>query len=748
MPVIAVPSRAALRRTSALVAIATSAVVVIVAPANAQEDGEMITLDTVVITGSRAPQRISEIANTITVVEEATIEDQARAGLSLKDILGQEVPAFDPGSRGTRTNYGQNLRGRSALVLIDGVSLNSARAISRQLDSIDPFSIARIEVLSGATSIYGGNASGGIINIITKKGRDAKPGLHGEVQAGIGSGFNSSEDRDLNGAAAVTYNDETWDMRLSIAGADTKAFFDGNGDMIVPDITQTSTQFNTAVDVFGNVGLQIDANQRLELTAQYYDSQQDSPYGLFFGTNYSGLFGRPQDIEIRDGYSSDVDPATKRKMVTANYSNENLFGQQLILQGFWRSETLDFNPFPDSSGRFFSASSQETDFYGYKAAIVTEPFDKLKLTFGTDGDVDDFSASQTIFDPTLSAATGAMDLDSFATIGRYPGIKVSTISGFTQASYEATDWLTLSGGYRYQYAKTDIDDFVGLTQQAAIALGLASGADSIPGGSVDYSANLFNIGATVDVGGGSQVYGNFSQGFELPDPAKYYGQGNYGFSGGRYVLLSSVNVDDSALGAIKTDSYELGYRYGDETVNAQIAGYYSLSDKTVVYDKTSLLISLQDEERRVYGVEGKVNVKLPHGFDAGVLGHYVRSEVKDAGDWVASTVTDASTSTLGGHIGWSNEIFKVALNGQHIFDYKDNDGLKLDGYTLFDLVGSWKYEPADLTVNFGVLNLFDKDYTTIWGQRAKIFYGAYASEEVFDYKGRGRTFTVSMTKQF
>ncbi|WAP67038.1 TonB-dependent receptor [Jiella pelagia] len=736
--------RLSLLGTSALIA----AAVAVPAPAKAQEEGEMISLETVVITGSRAPQRISEIANTITVVDEETIQEEARAGLSLKDILGQEVPAFDPGSRGTRTNYGQNLRGRSALVLIDGVSLNSARAISRQLDSIDPFNIARIEVLSGATSLYGGNASGGIINIITKKGRDAAPGLHGEVQAGIGSGFNSDEDRDLNGAAAVTYNDETWDMRLSIAGADTKAFFDGNGDMIVPDITQTSTQFNTVVDLFGNVGLQIDANQRLELTAQYYDSQQDSPYGLYFGTNYSGLRGNPDDIEIRDGYSSDVDPATKRKMVTANYSNDDLFGQQLILQGFWRSETLDFNPFPDSSARFFSASSQETDFYGYKAALVTQPLDGLKLTFGTDGDVDDFSASQTIFDPVLSAATGAMELEDFATIGRYPGIKVSTVSGFVQASYEATDWLTLSGGYRHQYAKTEIDDFVATTQQAAIALGLATGADSIPGGSVDYSANLFNIGATVDVGGGSQVYGNFSQGFELPDPAKYYGQGNYALSGGRYVLLSSINVDESALGAIKTDSYELGYRYADDTFKGQIAGYYSLSDKTVDYDRTSLLLSLIDQERRVYGVEGKLDVKLPHGFDTGVIGHYVRSEVKDGGDWVASPVTDASTSTLGGHIGWSNEIFKGALNGQHIFDYEDDTGLELEGYTLFDLVGSYKVEPADLTVNFGVLNLFDKDYTTIWGQRAKIFYGAYAGEEVFDYKGRGRTFTVSMTKEF
>ncbi|MBO0662303.1 TonB-dependent receptor [Jiella sp. MQZ9-1] len=747
MRVSAFTFRNVLSRSTALFVIASMAAAVS-APARAQQEGQTISLDTVVITGGRSPQRISETAHTIYVVDKKEIQEKARAGLTLKDILAEDIPAFDVSSRGTRTNYGQNLRGRTALILIDGVSLNSARSISRQLDSIDPFNVARVEVLSGATALYGGNATGGIINIITKKGRDAKPGLHGEVTAGAQSGFNSHEDRDINGGAAVTYNDDTWDMRISIAGSSTGAFFDGDGHMVIPDITQTSTQFNRELDLFANAGLQIDANQRLEVTAQYYNSAQKSPYGLYFGTNYSGLRGRPDDIEVRDGYQSDVNPATRRRMLTASYSNENFYGQQLLLQGFWRSEKLDFNPFPDSSGRFFSASSQNTDYYGYQAAIVTNPLDNLKVTFGSDGDVDDFNASQTIFNPALSAATGAMDLETFANIGRYPGVKVSKLAGFVEANYEATNWLTITGGYRHQYVKTDIDDFVATAQQSAIALGLATGADTIPGGSADYAADLFNLGATVNVGTGQQVYANFSQGFELPDPAKYYGQGRYSLIGGRYVLLSSVNVDDSQLGAIKTNSYEVGYRYDNDVVNAQVAGYYSLSDKTIEYNRTSLLISLADLDRRVYGVEGKVDVKLPRGFDTGLTGHYVRTEVKNGGEWQASSVTDASNSTLGGHIGWSNDVFRVALNGQHVFDYTDHNDLKLKGYTLFDLVGSYKYEPADITVNFGVLNLFDKDYTTIWGQRAKIFYGAYAGDKVFDYKGRGRTFTVSMTKTF
>ncbi len=49
------------------------------------------------------------------------------------------------------------------------VFAQQCQATSRQLDAINPFNIERIEVLSGASAVYGGDATGGVINIITKK---------------------------------------------------------------------------------------------------------------------------------------------------------------------------------------------------------------------------------------------------------------------------------------------------------------------------------------------------------------------------------------------------------------------------------------------------------------------------------------------------------------------------------------------------------------------------------------------------
>lgn len=102
------------------------------------------------------------------VIERAEIEQQVQGGKEIKDVLAQLIPGMDVSSRG-RTNYGMNLRGRSMMVMVDGVRLNSSRSDSRQLDSIDPFNIDRIEVISGATSLYGGGSTGGLVNIVTKK---------------------------------------------------------------------------------------------------------------------------------------------------------------------------------------------------------------------------------------------------------------------------------------------------------------------------------------------------------------------------------------------------------------------------------------------------------------------------------------------------------------------------------------------------------------------------------------------------
>src|SRR5690554_2892281 len=297
------------------------------------------SLDELVVVGSRAPAQISQIPGSVWVLEGEELEEQFHAGQDLKTVIGKLVPSMDLAPE-TRTNYGQNMRGRSVLVMIDGVSLNGSRGLSRQFDSIDPFNVARIEVLSGATAIYGGGSTGGIVNIITKKGQQGGPQFSTEL--GASSGFNNTEDRSFRVGQSIAGGNETVSGRLAIAVQDNGAMYDGDGERIMPDISQTDLQYNRSVDVLGSTQVRIDDNQSLDLTAQLYRSRFEGDEGVWLGPFLTEI-NNPQ---IRDGFSSDRDPETDRYMFNLSYQHRDFLGQTAYLQASMRNEDSAFHPYP------------------------------------------------------------------------------------------------------------------------------------------------------------------------------------------------------------------------------------------------------------------------------------------------------------------------------------------------------------------------------------------------------------------
>ncbi|MEL7293710.1 MAG: TonB-dependent receptor [Pseudomonadota bacterium] len=689
---------------------------------------EYTLFDEMVVVSSRTPKAISDIPGTVWYIDAQQIEQEYRGGKTLGEILATSIPSLDISS-GARTNYGQNLRGRKMLVMIDGVSLQSSRQISRYMDSIDPFNIERIEVLSGATSIYGAGASGGVINIVTKKADNQA--LEFESYVGATSGFNSSDDFDYKIAQSISGGNDKVSARASAVYSETQGFFDADGDIVTPDISQGSLQFNQTVDLMATVGVNISDTKQLNLLAQYYDSQQDSPYGLYIE---NGDF-----VDVRKGFDSDREHGTKRMMFSASYVDEAFLGHQLIAEASYRHEDQTYTPYYQSSGQ------QKTDVLSLKAALAKQ-FDKLNLVYGVDAYQDKLNSNQALYDSTIANNSGNLINRTYAQVGRYPGVKVSSIAGFVQADYHITDEWSVEGGFRYQHMVNKIDDFVGYQQQKKIAAGNGLTADAVPGGETDYNVGLFNLGTIYRIDNHSQVWANFSQGFDLADPAKYYGQGQYTLVGDNWQLNDSINVDDSKMSGIKTDSIELGYRLDRNGLNLQTAAYYSTSDKSVKYNKTTLLIEELEDKKRVYGLEAMTSYWVNDHIQLGASGHYVVSEIKGDDGWEDMTAGEASTSRANAWAAWYDDALALKLQSQTMFDYTDAADNKLDGYTVFDLVGSYQLPVGNL--GFGIQNLFDHDYTTIWGQRAQILYSAHYDAAAYDYKGRGRTFNVNYQVKF
>jgi vitamin B12 transporter len=149
----------------------------------------------ITVTATRIETPAKEMASSVTVVSKEELERTKKATVleALQEILG--VSAVQNGPRGSAASV--FLRGANSehtLVMIDGVELNDPISPSRSYDlaHLTVENIERIEILRGPQStLYGSDAIGGVVNIITIKG-EGKPVFHLSTQAGSFGTFLSS----------------------------------------------------------------------------------------------------------------------------------------------------------------------------------------------------------------------------------------------------------------------------------------------------------------------------------------------------------------------------------------------------------------------------------------------------------------------------------------------------------------------------------------------------------------------------
>ena len=143
--------------------------------------------DTVVVTGTRLPARLREATESLTVITREQIDRlNAASGVDLfRQVPGLQIDQLG-GPGGLSSVYIRGSDSNHVLVLIDGVRVNdptNSRGGGFDLSILDPGLVERIEVLRGAaSSVYGADAMGGVINIITRGG------MPGNAALAVGSG--------------------------------------------------------------------------------------------------------------------------------------------------------------------------------------------------------------------------------------------------------------------------------------------------------------------------------------------------------------------------------------------------------------------------------------------------------------------------------------------------------------------------------------------------------------------------------
>ena len=131
---------------------------------------ETVQTSEVTVTAGRVEQQLLEVPMAVTVVTNQEIQESSarNVGELLEDIPG--VMVNNAGSQGLKR---VSIRGEDTfrtLTLIDGQKISEQKSMSGASILIDPSSIERIEVIKGPASVlYGSDALGGVVNIITKK---------------------------------------------------------------------------------------------------------------------------------------------------------------------------------------------------------------------------------------------------------------------------------------------------------------------------------------------------------------------------------------------------------------------------------------------------------------------------------------------------------------------------------------------------------------------------------------------------
>lgn len=147
-----------------------------------------IKLEPVVVTATRSAQNQSSVPTpaTVTVIDAAQI--RAAGAINLADFLQSRGGVVVTDLYGTGTNTSVGMRGFSSsaasntLILVDGRRLNNGDIAAPQLTQISMKDVERIELLHGsAGTLYGDQAVGGVINVITRRPQAAK----GRVSLGL-----------------------------------------------------------------------------------------------------------------------------------------------------------------------------------------------------------------------------------------------------------------------------------------------------------------------------------------------------------------------------------------------------------------------------------------------------------------------------------------------------------------------------------------------------------------------------------
>lgn len=686
-------------------------------PAVAQE-AEPAALDEVVVTASRIEAPRSALAATIEVIDSRAIEQQSAMALSAVETVAALVPSFSP-TRQKLSGFGETLRGRSPLYLVDGVPQSTPlRDDSRDGYTIDPFFLDRVEVIFGSNAIQGVGATGGVVNFVTARKPAEAEGLAGRMMAQVTTDDEIQGDGLGYKLAAIGGQDfGAFDLSLGAAFETRGAYYDAEGRRIGFDGAQGEVQDSRALSFFGRAGWDLGDDRRLEGWINRFDLEGDGDYVTVPGNRNTGVptsavRGSPQGRQ----------PSNQVTSAALSYTDRDMAGGVFRAQIFAHDYAGvfgggSFGVFQDPSiapvGTLFDQSANNSEKLGFKVDWqgAVPGVDGLKALVGVDGLRD-----QTYQELVLTGRNWV------------PETAYESLSPFLQLNQSLlAERLTLSAGVRHESAKLKVDDFETL---------YFYGPQTVAGGEPGFEETLFNIGAVFEVRPGLLVYGSFAQGFTMPDVGRVL----------RGINTPNQDVDTFLdVSPVVSDNAEVGVEYRGERLELSAAVFRSEAEKgSLLTLSPGGVFEVERRATRIDGVELKGLLRATDAITVG--GSYAALDGRSAsvdGGPINRDLDGANISPDRLMLWGEYDAGPLALRLQarnflaRGFEGEDprND---FEGHVLVDaLIG---YQAGFGTVSLGVQNLLDEQYISYFSDtQAPTDNNRY-------FAGRGRTATLTLTR--
>ncbi|GGC21561.1 TonB-dependent receptor [Pseudoduganella buxea] len=677
-------------------------------------------IEEVIVTATRTAKAVDRIPGAVSVISQRELEAQYLVADDPSAALATYIPGYAP-SRQKMSAAGESMRGRTTLILMDGVpQSNPLRAGMREGYFADTAIIERIEVINGASAIQGMGATGGIVNYITKTPK--AEGTHVTVNARLASQLRH-DNVDWKTGVTVAHKSGAFDL-LAYASAQQRGMaYDGKGRLLGMDAVQGDTMDAGGSDLFVKLGRNV-GDQRLQLTVNRFQFEGDGDYRTVPANFAAGI-----PTSSTEGTPPGMAPRNDVKTASLDYRHADLLGGALTAQVF----SQDFSS-------LFGATNTAT-FQDIRYAPIGTFYDQSEIK------ADKHGAKLTYVRPDLLLrgveATVGIDYlrdrsrQQLAGTGRtwVPTLDFTSTAPFLQLEYERGP-ITVRGGMRRESADLRVDTYTTLA---------AYGSRLVQGGERSFSKAVKNVGAVWRFAPQWSAFVSSAEGFGLPDVG---------------LVLRGVNRPNQSVASlfslepVVTRNNEVGVNWRGALGHVGASAYDSRSKLGTV-----LRINAQGN-----GVLDRVPTTV-RGWE--IVGELRASKVLSAfGSYASTRGKTAATAgapmdlALGARSQAPDKLVlganwqvaagtQLRLQATRLEDRDINVGRTVGtsnleehfrGYTLADVAAT--FDTRFGKVGLAVENLTDRQYIGYYPQSANY------KEAASYFAGRGRTLSASVSRTF